>query len=146
LNRIKESKIDQHVTEQGQKFHRKVGPEVQRLLVSLHNSTTSGQSEPELIPSSLGKVVSDYCKDWPGESETVLDNFSDNCLRTQIGMMSILEMTSRHILKLEKEIQNLKNRSTIESQPAVSMTRIETPSVSDGFPDNLDAQHITLAE
>lgn len=125
-----DDQIERQENGQYEKFRHHVVPEFQKFLSSLHQSVVREESVSEnLIPKSLGTVVSEYSKDWNGESETVLMTFDENCLRTFVGVMSVLEMSGRHILNLEREIVDLK--SQLDSRSVSTVTDVEPPNTSD---------------
>jgi hypothetical protein len=55
------------------------------------------------ITESLGEIVTDYCNDWNRGDETELDKTSECNLRTQIGMLSVMDWATDYIQQLVKE-------------------------------------------
>ncbi|MGE4179946.1 MAG: hypothetical protein AB7J34_08990 [Limisphaerales bacterium] len=105
--------------EQYKKFHRMVVPEFKRFLSEIQEDVTP--IDPDIvIPKSLGKVITDYCREWKGESETILDRFSECTLRTFVGLMTLVEMSGETIRNLRLEIVTL--------QDELKSTKTDSPS------------------
>lgn len=116
VNQLVKRTLENQELNQYIKFDKSLGPVVTTFLQSFHKSENSpDNSSKNLIPNEIGKVVSDYCKDWDGEKETVLTQFSDFCFRTYVGIMKVLEISTHRVVTLEKEIMDLRRISHSQS-------------------------------